>query len=80
MGFPYKHCYFEPVCLLVKMASKTMIRPILRRNLKKLANFFNLQFIQAIYMFIFFCTLASGVIVNKAETLFERLPPYKYVF
>ena len=20
--FPHKHCYFEPVCLLVKMASK----------------------------------------------------------
>ena len=28
IGFPYKHCYFEPVCLLVKMASKTVIRPI----------------------------------------------------
>ena len=26
---PYKHClYFKPVCLLVKMASKTVIRPI----------------------------------------------------
>ena len=28
IGFPYKHCYFRRVCLLVKMASKTMIRPI----------------------------------------------------
>ena len=28
IAFPYKHCYFEPVCLLVKMASKTVIRPI----------------------------------------------------
>ena len=28
IGFPYNHCYFEPVCLLVKMASKTVIRPI----------------------------------------------------
>ena len=28
IGFPYKHCYFKPVCLLVKMASKTVIRPI----------------------------------------------------
>ena len=27
-GFPYKHFYFEPVCLPVKMASKTVIRPI----------------------------------------------------
>ena len=25
----YKHCYFEPVCLLVKMASKIVIRPII---------------------------------------------------
>ena len=28
IGFPYKHCYFKRVCLLVKMASKTVIRPI----------------------------------------------------
>ena len=28
IGFPYKHCYFKLVCLLVKMASKTVIRPI----------------------------------------------------
>ena len=28
IGFPYKHSYFEPVCLSVKMASKTVIRPI----------------------------------------------------
>ena len=27
-GFPYKHCYFRRVCLLVKMASETVIRPI----------------------------------------------------
>ena len=26
--FPYKHGYFKPVCLLVKMASRTVIRPI----------------------------------------------------
>ena len=25
IGFPYKHCYFKPVCLLVKIASKTVI-------------------------------------------------------
>ena len=25
---PYKHCYFSPLCLPVKMAPKTMIRPI----------------------------------------------------
>ena len=30
--FPYKHCYFKPVCLLVKMASKTLKRPILLRH------------------------------------------------
>ena len=24
---PYKHCYFRRVCRLVKMASKTVIRP-----------------------------------------------------
>ena len=28
IGFPYKHCNFKPVCLPVKMASKTLIRPI----------------------------------------------------
>ena len=28
IGFLYKRCYFKPVCLLVKMASKTVIRPI----------------------------------------------------
>ena len=28
IGFPYKHCYFKPVCLPVKMASKTVRRPI----------------------------------------------------
>ena len=28
IGFPYKHCYFKPVCLLVKMASETVIRPV----------------------------------------------------
>ena len=26
--FPYKYCYFRRVCLLVKMASKIVIRPI----------------------------------------------------
>ena len=29
IGFPYKHCNFGPLCLPVKMASKTVIRPIL---------------------------------------------------
>ena len=28
IGFPYKHCNFWPLCLPVKMASKTVIRPI----------------------------------------------------
>ena len=28
IGFPYKHCYFKPVCLLVEMASKTVMRHI----------------------------------------------------
>ena len=28
IGFPYKHCYFKRVCLLVKMAWKTVILPI----------------------------------------------------
>ena len=37
-GFPYKYCYFEPVCLLVKMASKTVIRPILGRRTSYLDN------------------------------------------
>ena len=32
IGFPYKHCYFKPVCLPVKMASKTVIRPIPESN------------------------------------------------
>ena len=27
IGFPYKHCNFWPLCLPVKMASKTVIRP-----------------------------------------------------
>ena len=27
--FPYKHCYFKPVCLLVKVASTTVIRTII---------------------------------------------------
>ena len=27
--FPYKHCNFWPLCLPVKMASKTLIRPII---------------------------------------------------
>ena len=30
IGFPYKHCYFKPVCLLVKKASKTVIVSRLR--------------------------------------------------
>ena len=29
IGFSYKHCNFTPACLPVKMASKTVIRPIL---------------------------------------------------
>ena len=29
IGFPYKHCNFWPLCLPVKMASKTVIRPML---------------------------------------------------
>ena len=28
IGFSYKHCNFTPTCLLVKMASKAVIRPI----------------------------------------------------
>ena len=28
IAFPYKHCFFKTVCLLVNMASKTVIRPI----------------------------------------------------
>ena len=28
IGFSYKHCNFTPACLPVKMASKTVIRPI----------------------------------------------------
>ena len=28
MGFPYKHCNFWLLCLTVKMASKTVFRPI----------------------------------------------------
>ena len=27
IGFPYKHCNFSPLCLPVKMAPKTAIRP-----------------------------------------------------
>ena len=32
IGFSYKHCYFKPVCLLVKMASKTVIRPMANKK------------------------------------------------
>ena len=32
LGLPYKHCNFVPLCLPVKMASKTVIRPIINRK------------------------------------------------
>ena len=35
IGFSYKHCNFTPICLPVKMASKTVIRPIHKVSLFK---------------------------------------------
>ena len=48
IGFPYKQCNFWPLCLPIKMASKTVIRPIALENRLWIASYLRIVVLKQI--------------------------------
>ena len=70
IGFPYKHCNFWPLCVLVKMASKTVIRPIENRIWvpSKTIRVVIVKFV-TLFVFVFLYTFRWGATSSSSGSL-----------